>query len=119
MQVFRELNYSIHSDTWRAPIAATVLGGLMVLTFNFVSCFILIRCVAGRRSKAALCLQGHRQLLHSAHPALPPNLPKQEVHQPERAWLWLRLHHGVVLRHVLLPAAVRPGDVGLLPDRTG
>ena len=32
-----------NADTWRAPIAATVLGPLMVLTFNILSCVILIR----------------------------------------------------------------------------
>ncbi|KAG2443362.1 hypothetical protein HXX76_001723 [Chlamydomonas incerta] len=40
---FYKLNISLHNNTWRAPIAATVLGGLMVLTFNIMSCVILIR----------------------------------------------------------------------------
>lgn len=34
---------SFESDTWRAPIAASVLGPLMVLTFNVMSCVVLIR----------------------------------------------------------------------------
>lgn len=38
-------NVTFNADTWRAPIAATVLGPLMVLTFNILSCVILIRCV--------------------------------------------------------------------------
>jgi hypothetical protein len=32
-QAFRKLNISLHNNAWRAPISATVLGGLMVLTF--------------------------------------------------------------------------------------
>ena len=34
---------TFQADTWRAPIAATVLGPLMVLVFNVMSCVILIR----------------------------------------------------------------------------
>lgn len=36
-------NITLESDAWRAPIAATVLGPLMVLVFNIMSCVILIR----------------------------------------------------------------------------
>ncbi|GLC40172.1 hypothetical protein PLESTM_001009900 [Pleodorina starrii] len=35
--------FNLHETAWRAPIAATVLGGLMVLCFNIMSCAILIR----------------------------------------------------------------------------
>lgn len=34
---------SLHDATWRAPGAAAVLGGLMVLMFDIMSCVILIR----------------------------------------------------------------------------
>ncbi|GIL78972.1 hypothetical protein Vretimale_191 [Volvox reticuliferus] len=41
---YRDLNLlTLHNTAWRAPIAATVLGGLMVLMFNIMSCAILIR----------------------------------------------------------------------------
>jgi hypothetical protein len=34
---------TLDADTWRAPIAATVLGPLMVFAFNILSCVILVR----------------------------------------------------------------------------
>mmetsp|Transcript_16518 Transcript_16518/g.35726 ORF Transcript_16518/g.35726 Transcript_16518/m.35726 type:complete len:230 (-) Transcript_16518:301-990(-) len=38
-----ESTFGIASDAWRAPIAASTLGALMVLVFNIMSCVILIR----------------------------------------------------------------------------
>lgn len=43
VNVFRKLSNPLHNTAWRAPIAATTLGGLMVLTFNVMSCAILIK----------------------------------------------------------------------------
>lgn len=38
-----DVKFNVNYNTWRAPIAATVLGPLMVLVFNIMSCVILIR----------------------------------------------------------------------------
>lgn len=34
---------TISNQIWRAPVAAAVLGGLLVLLFNLLSCGILLR----------------------------------------------------------------------------
>ncbi|GBF93754.1 hypothetical protein Rsub_06086 [Raphidocelis subcapitata] len=40
---YKLLDISISNQIWRAPVAASVLGGLLVLLFNLTSCAILIR----------------------------------------------------------------------------
>eukprot|EP00877_Chromochloris_zofingiensis_P002190 jgi/Chrzof1/11972/Cz06g16170.t1 len=40
---YKLLNIEISNEIWRAPVAATLLGGLLVLLFNILSCVILIR----------------------------------------------------------------------------
>lgn len=40
---FQELKVGYSNHIWRAPIAAAALGGVMVATFQLLSCFILIR----------------------------------------------------------------------------
>jgi hypothetical protein len=47
-QSYKLLSISISNQIWRAPVAASVLGGLLVLLFNLLSCAILIRRVAVR-----------------------------------------------------------------------
>lgn len=39
----KELHIGISDQIWRAPIAAAVLGGILVLAFNLSSCLILLR----------------------------------------------------------------------------
>lgn len=45
LQSYKDLKIAFTNHAWRAPIAACVLGGLGVLFFNIISCFVLIRCV--------------------------------------------------------------------------
>jgi hypothetical protein len=45
-QSYRQLDINISNQIWHAPVAASVLGGLLVLLFNLLSCGILIRCDA-------------------------------------------------------------------------
>ncbi|GFH21086.1 uncharacterized protein HaLaN_18322 [Haematococcus lacustris] len=40
-----DAEHAFENTAWRAPIAASILGGLMVLTFNIMSCVVLIRWV--------------------------------------------------------------------------
>eukprot|EP00879_Flechtneria_rotunda_P019795 GHRR01020807.1.p1 GENE.GHRR01020807.1~~GHRR01020807.1.p1 ORF type:complete len:193 (+),score=56.80 GHRR01020807.1:314-892(+) len=40
---YKLLNIAISNEVWRAPVAASLLGGLLVLLFNILSCAILIR----------------------------------------------------------------------------
>lgn len=40
---YKLLDISISNQIWRAPVAASLLGGLLVLLFNLLSCAILIR----------------------------------------------------------------------------
>ncbi|KAL6755307.1 hypothetical protein V8C86DRAFT_2678901 [Haematococcus lacustris] len=40
---YTDLQIAFENTAWRAPIAASILGGLMVLTFNIMSCVVLIR----------------------------------------------------------------------------
>ncbi|KAI8477037.1 MAG: hypothetical protein J3K34DRAFT_516008 [Monoraphidium minutum] len=40
---YKLLDISISNQIWRAPVAASVLGGLLVLLFNLLSCAVLIR----------------------------------------------------------------------------
>jgi hypothetical protein len=42
---YKLLDISISNQIWRAPVAAALLGGLLVLLFNLLSCAILIRWV--------------------------------------------------------------------------
>jgi hypothetical protein len=35
--------HKVDNEIWKAPVAASLLGGLLVLLFNFLSCAILIR----------------------------------------------------------------------------
>ncbi|GFH27654.1 uncharacterized protein HaLaN_26015, partial [Haematococcus lacustris] len=42
---YTDLQIAFENTAWRAPIAASILGGLMVLTFNIMSCVVLIRWV--------------------------------------------------------------------------
>jgi hypothetical protein len=48
-QSYKLLDISVSNQIWHAPVAAAVLGGLLVLLFNLLSCAVLIRCVRGRR----------------------------------------------------------------------
>jgi hypothetical protein len=43
MQSYRDLKIPISNEIWRAPLAASALAGVLVLLFNLLSCFILIR----------------------------------------------------------------------------
>lgn len=43
LQSVSELKDSIDNQSWRAPVAACVLGGIMVLLFNIFSCIVLVR----------------------------------------------------------------------------
>lgn len=43
VQSYKLLDISISNQIWRAPVAAALLGGLLVLLFNLLSCAILIR----------------------------------------------------------------------------
>jgi hypothetical protein len=45
-QSYKLLNISISNQIWRAPVAASIVGGMLVLLFNLLSCAILIRCGA-------------------------------------------------------------------------
>ena len=88
----------------------------MVLTFNIMSCVILIRYVgttvpregAARYNVASLALfvlQRARCPAPSAHVLLWLYHHLQKVYQQERAQLWVWLYHGmVVCDGVLLPA---------------
>lgn len=42
-QSYKLLDISISNEIWRAPVAASCLGGLLVLLFNILSCAILIK----------------------------------------------------------------------------
>ena len=42
-QSYRLLNINISNQIWHAPVAASLLGGMLVLLFNLLSCAILIR----------------------------------------------------------------------------
>jgi hypothetical protein len=44
-QSYRLLEIPVSNEIWRAPIAASLLGGALVLLFNLSSCAILIKCV--------------------------------------------------------------------------
>jgi hypothetical protein len=37
------LNVSLGNRIWHAPLAASVLGGLLVLLFDVLSCVVLMR----------------------------------------------------------------------------
>lgn len=39
------LQLGVKNNIWRAPIAACVLGGVLVLLFNLMGCIILLKCV--------------------------------------------------------------------------
>eukprot|EP00775_Hariotina_reticulata_P012892 gene12892-13018_t len=47
---YKLLNINISNEIWRAPIAATLLGGLLVLLFNILSCAILIKKTVNKGS---------------------------------------------------------------------
>ncbi|WIA30712.1 hypothetical protein OEZ86_000780 [Tetradesmus obliquus] len=40
---YKLLNIEISNEIWRAPVAASLLGGLLVLLFNIASCAILVK----------------------------------------------------------------------------
>jgi hypothetical protein len=42
-QTYRDLHIPISNEIWRAPLAASSLGGLLVLLFNILSCCVLMR----------------------------------------------------------------------------
>lgn len=43
LQSYKQLDIDISNEIWRAPVAASCLGGLLVLLFNILSCGILIK----------------------------------------------------------------------------
>jgi hypothetical protein len=43
LQSYKLLEIDISNEIWRAPVAASCLGGLLVLLFNILSCAILIK----------------------------------------------------------------------------
>lgn len=42
-QSYKLLNFEISNEVFRGPVAASCLGGLLVLLFNILSCAILIK----------------------------------------------------------------------------
>jgi len=46
---YRQLDIPLSNEIWRAPIAAAVLGGLLTLFFNLVSCGVLAKKSVDRR----------------------------------------------------------------------
>jgi hypothetical protein len=42
------LNIEVSNEIFRAPVAASLLGGLLVLLFNIASCEFWRKCTCGR-----------------------------------------------------------------------
>lgn len=49
LRSYRQLDIPLSNEIWRAPIAAAVLGGLLALFFNLVSCAVLAKKTVDRR----------------------------------------------------------------------
>jgi hypothetical protein len=43
LQSYKMLDIDVSNEIWRAPVAASCLGGLLVLLFNILSCAILVK----------------------------------------------------------------------------
>ncbi|MEW5307497.1 MAG: hypothetical protein WDW36_009888 [Sanguina aurantia] len=48
LKTYNELKVEYSNTAWHAPIAASILGGLMVFMFNVLSCIILIKKTINR-----------------------------------------------------------------------